>query len=117
MITMRGVVVFMEQLKSEKGRWYKRIQLQAGGMDRRVETYDVTDMANTEYVLGREYTLPVSARAFTGQRGAGINWTCWDGPVETNVPITSVGASTRAAGATPPPSSNGGNGSGVAKGL
>lgn len=80
MITMKGRVVYVKPEKSKAGKYYKRLQIQVGGQEERVSTFDVTDMSNSEWEFGREYELVVQVRPFQGKSGLGLNWTCWDGP-------------------------------------
>jgi len=110
MLVLTGICVFVKQEKSQKGQYYKRLQFQVGGGERRMGLVDVTDMSNAEWVFGREYSLVVDVQAFQGKMGFGMNCTCWDGllPSVINTGGASVGntGALKAAGAPPPPSAS-----------
>lgn len=76
-VKVSGKIVFVKPEKTEKGRYYKRLQLfsESNGHPATLET--VTDMSNRDWAFGADVDLEVSLQVYQGKKGLGYSFTHW----------------------------------------
>lgn len=76
-VKVSGKIVYVKPEKTEKGHYYKRLQLFSESNGHPATLESVTDMSNQDWQFGANVDLEVSLQVYQGKKGLAYSFTHW----------------------------------------